>query len=311
MDLKRATVVNFDGDPFMINFWLMNYQKKWCGEVDKIYLLMGYNPGIATDEIRKYNKKLLNKFPEIEVFSFERIVIPEEANKILLERVKEDSVVLSESDAYVMEGGFVNASFNLIETGEADMVASEYRLIEPSLEDGFIGFSRTFCFAKTAHLLNTDLDFYPRTTEGRNLDCFGWMTLQLYKLKPRIIYYKSYPPVEGNIFKTQPIFHVRQMSSSVIGMGGGSQDYLGFKNKNEKYIEEIKKVVSANNAAEWIYVKAIAFKQLMVDFLEDKKGIEGFAKEYQELLNYIIEVLGLPKEKIEKIRSYYRDKFKE
>jgi hypothetical protein len=120
--MKTAAVVHFDGDPVVINFWLLIYSKFWRGEVNKIYCNC-YSDS-ETDSILR---ELFGNYPEIEVIWLSVKQTPEMTNNQLIPKVKEDLVFLTEEDNFILEKGLVANSFNRL--NNVDIVAPDYALV--------------------------------------------------------------------------------------------------------------------------------------------------------------------------------------
>lgn len=245
--MSRAVVTHFDGDPFTLYAWLVLYEKYWRGECDKVYMTVYYNPKTVPANVIDFERRMLADFPEIEADIQAESKPPELGNQITLGKVTEDYVGLIESDGYIYARGMVDQCFRLMENESQDIVAPPWFLIDEPYFNGDLqskGFMRCFTFVKKSILDQTDLDFLPRTipantrltdnyctSKAVDLDCFGWLSWQLLLLTSKITTTPGNVLGPDNILAPYSNFkwvHVRQMSSSAIGMGGG--DY-------EKWVE--------------------------------------------------------------------------
>lgn len=333
MDIKkpqRAIVTHFDGDPFILAFWLKMYTKYWRGEVDIIYMSIAYKPEIITEKIIEYEKQLLENYPEIKVFWQDRWEVPELANARLLKtEVKEPYIGLIESDGFIYGRGIVDQCFRLLEQGQ-DIVAPKWCLIDKKVayEVGTEGFMRCFFFIKKDIFNKIDIDFLPKNIKKGDmigqfivpcdlaLDCFGWISLQLALLKPVI----TYTPANLIGYDTndwlEPLFgnfkwvHIRQMSSSALGLGG-DEFRVWYRDTNE-IIDRVFRIFNEDlpdGAAEWIYKKAIAFKLLFWEQCNDKERLGDFANEYKLVLDTVADYYAIPKEKIYELKGFFRGLF--
>jgi len=145
-----------------------------------------------------------------------------------------------------------------------------------------------------------------------SLDCFGWISLQMLLQNPRIFETPNNVLTPDNIFDGKAYdeygwVHIRQMSSSTLGINGneytiwqkGSDGILNhiFRLFNEEY---------ADGGAEFIHLKAVAFKMLFVEMLADKEHLGVFVSEYKTVLESVIEYLGLNRIRLAEIKAYYR-----
>jgi hypothetical protein len=147
-----------------------------------------------------------------------------------------------------------------------------------------------------------------------SLDCFGWMSWQILLLTNKITYVPDNVLGPDNIFKPYSNFkwvHVRQMSSSAIGMGGG--EYGLWSDGDETAIlNRVLKLFNQdfpNGPAEFIHIKALAFKLLYYDILVSKETLGNFAHDYRQILEAIIDYYNLPREKIYEIKGFYKGLF--
>lgn len=327
--MSRAVVTHFDGDPFLLNFWLLLYEKYWRGECDKVYMSVFYNPKVVPEEAVAFNRELLAKFPEIKIYWLDSWDIPERANQTLLKEVTEDQIGLIESDGFIYGKGVVDQCFRLLDQGQ-DIVAPPWILINDPYISGDLttkGFMRCFFFTKKSVLDQIDIDFMPRTIPAntkladnystdkpQDLDCFGWICWQLALLRLKVTLTPNNVLGPDEIMKPYSNFkwvHVRQMSSSALGMGGG--EYGMWADNNSKNIVE--KVFSIFNEdfpdgpAEYTYVKAVAFRFLFWSIMENKEVLGEFSNQYRQVLDMVIDYYNMPREKIAEIKGFYKGLF--
>src|ERR1035437_10279693 len=176
-----AAVVHFDGDPVVINAWLKVYDI-WRGEVDKVYCNCYFTP-----ETEIILTELFANYSEITVNYLTNKQLPETTNNQLLPKIEEEFVMLTEEDTFIFEKGFVASCFEQLHT--MDIVAPEYAILPPTAwEEYGRGWMRSMFFIKNSLLNQIEIDFLPRKSEYGDLDCFGYVCLQLAKLKPDVIF---------------------------------------------------------------------------------------------------------------------------
>lgn len=328
--MSRAVITHFDGDPFTINTWLLLYEKYWRGECDVVYATLYYNPSIVPEDTIIYCKSLLDKYPEIRVSMLAENKPPETGNHNSLLIAQEDYIGFIESDGLIYAKGMVDQCFRLLENEGQDIVAPPWHLIDDPYMNGDLqskGFMRCFFFTKKSILERTDLDFMPRTilantpvtekySTGTNvaLDCFGWLSWQMLLLTQKITYTPANILAPQNILSPYSNFkwvHVRQMSSSAIGLGGAEYD-LWTKGDNRTIVNRVVQLFGeefAGGPAEFIHVKAVAFKLLFWELLPDKAPLGQFATDYKMMLDAVVDYYGLPKETVHEIKGFYKGLF--
>lgn len=328
--MSRAVVTHFDGDPFTLNAWLTLYGQYWRGECDKVYLTLCYNPEVVSPDVVAFNRTLLADYPEIEAEIIGEHKPPEWGNERTLKKVKEDYVGLIESDGYIYGRGVVDQCFRLMEAEGQDIVAPPWYLIDEPYFNGDLqskGFMRCFTFLKRELLEKTDCDFMPRTipantrltdkyqtTKDVALDCFGWMSWQLLLLTRKITTTPGNVLGPDNILAPYSNFkwvHVRQMSSSAIGMGG-AEFGLWQKGNDTEILNRVMRLIDGDfpeGPAEFIHIKAVAFKLLFWDILKSKQSLGEFANDYRQMLEAVIDYYNIPREKVYEIKGFYKGLF--
>lgn len=325
----RAIITHFDGDPFTINAWLAMYERHWRGECDAVYATVYYNPEVVPADVVAFNKTLLADYPEIHATFEARHAPPEAGNQASLKLCKEKYIGLIESDGMIYAKGVIDQCFRLLEKEGQDIVAPPWYLIDDPYFNGDLqskGFMRCFLFTKKELLDKTDLDFMPRTIPANTqvtdeyktvrdvaLDCFGWLSWQLLLLTRKITYTPNNVLGPDNILAPYSNFkwvHIRQMSSSALGMGGA--EYALWKNDNNTLLDRVLKLVNDNfpgGPAEFIHIKALAFKLLFWDMFKSKQTIKEFAEDYRHMLETVIDYYNIPREQIYEIKGFYRGLF--
>lgn len=321
-------ITSFDGDPFLLNFWLTLYEKYWRGEADRIYLSLFYNPKIIPAPVMDFNLRILERFKEIEVYKQPKWEPPEFTNQYLFSQCKADKVGFIESDGFIFRSGVVKRNFDLLDN--FDVVSAKWDLINyPFVRGdlGVMGFMRCFFFARKKLLDKIDMDFFPReipigtklpnidheTTEPINLDCFGWVSVQVAALQPKILYIPANVAHPDNIENSaqyigNPYIHVRQMMSSALGLGGGEYGFWA-GSVNEAIIEKVFRLFNEHfpgGPAEFTYLKAVAFRLLFYDILFDKAALGNFADDYLQVLQAVAEWYAMPKARLFELKGFFK-----
>lgn len=328
--MSRAVVTHFDGDPFTLNAWLRLYRECWRGECDKVYMTIYYNSKTVPASVIDYEQTMLKHYPEIVPVFLAECAPPEVGNQRALKTVTEDYVGLIESDGFVYERGIIDQCFRLLEKEGQDIVAPPWFLIDDPYFNGDLqskGFMRCFTFTKMELLNQTDMDFMPKhipantrvtdeysTSKSVDLDCFGWLSWQLLLLTRKITYTPNNILTPENILSTHSNFkyiHVRQMSSSALGLGGGEfADWA--KGDNQIILDRVYHLFNEdmpNGPAEFIYVKSVAFKLLFYDLFAGIDALGDFAKDYRHVLDLVIDYYNLPKPFIYEVKGFYKGLF--
>lgn len=314
--MSRALVTHFDGDPFLLNFWLLIYERFFRTETNKVYLSLNAGHQIP-QSIIEFNDKLLARYPEITVRKLVDRETPEVGNQLSLADVTEDHIGLVESDGFIFAQNLVDQMFRLMENDGQDIVSPPWPLIEQGTFSQGQGFMRCFFFIKKSLLDQIDINFLPHTIPSLSnkeisLDCFGWICWQLYNLEPKITYTPAnvITPtniLDSNTFNQYKWCHVRQMSSSALGMGGGG--FYDWMQQDANLVKSIQSMIThefVDGSAQFTYLKAVAFKLLMLDCFTDKGSLTEFAENYKMVLELVIDALNLPIAKLYEIKGFYK-----
>ena len=310
--MTSAAITHFDGDPVTLNYWLYLYDKYWRDEVDKVYLVLSYNPEISVPEIIAFNKKVISQYSNIILIETTIPTIPEIGNKMAVEQAKEDLLFFIESDGLIFGKGLVKEHLDMIREDKCDIVGGDYTLLpEPLATDlNFRGLMRNFLFCKREDFMRTDLYFLPYMYGDIPLDCFGWISLQLRQQNPRINYVPHnclHPSREMDmgLYQKYKWLHIRQMSSSTLGIGTDKGGFIDWMNRDPYSVGTIRGTVLRGNHAEWTYMKAVAFKSLMLERMDN--SILGFIPMYRDTLDFVISALDLNITHINKVMNFYRN----
>jgi len=172
--MSRAVLLPTPCDPFLIKYWLENFSRYYEDDIDSLYVHL--NSSIE-EEVIDYIKGLLEKHDKIKYVYLDHQIEHGEAINQLLNLVEEDYLMLVEDDAYVFKKGIINYCFQLIESGQYDVVGSKrgscsFEILEVAKQkwgldyQGFgdqgCNFFPCFFFSKTQTLRDTDRNFGAR-----------------------------------------------------------------------------------------------------------------------------------------------------
>ncbi len=245
----RAALLPTPGDPFMLAYWLRNFET-WRSNVDELVVFVN---GQTDPEMVEYDRRIIEAAGGRMLYE-NHAVGHDGALLRLLQETNAEHVVLCEDDAYVRKPISVGVAFVEIEDGHIDIVGS------PRHEDYFgawmewgeytpgdlaelrHGLWPAFLFARRADLLATDRIFgdraWPRggnipgwgyvgpqvcdyvgiAAEFVHLDTFFGTTFQLRAagLRTRLVHHvRLYDPkaVEDWLAEDPPWFHVTGLST--------------------------------------------------------------------------------------------------
>jgi hypothetical protein len=179
-----------------------------------------------------------------------------------------------------------------------DIVAPDYAILPPEVWDKYgRGWMRSMFFVKKSLLDKIEIDFNPRHVDEGDLDCFGYIALQLAKLDPEVFLLENHNLNPDNPYLKDYI-HIRQFNSSNLGFG-------------THYFEDFREVkdtglnLKDNPEAVWQWVKSVAFRLLFLESFPDGQ----YKTMYNHVLYSVIETLQLPKESITALQYYYKGRF--
>ena len=177
----RAALLPTPGDPFMLAYWLRNFET-WRDEVDELFILVNGTDPTALDHLTfEYGE------PRGIHWRFTPNRVGHDgAIRWLLENTEADHIVLCEDDAYVRRPEEIGRAFDAIEFGPTDIVGSprheDYassplqgwpRIPTMQVAELRRGLWPAFLFARRADLLATDRVFGDRRWNvGELVD--GW-----------------------------------------------------------------------------------------------------------------------------------------
>lgn len=181
----RAALLPTPGDPFMLSYWLRNYET-WRDQVDELIVCQN---GKQSPEIIDYDRRIVEAAGG-RFYAFEFSLGHDGAMRWLLQNTSADHIVMCEDDAYVRKPLAVRNAFKIIESGETDIVGSprhEDYVTSPLQEWGPYtpgdlaelrhGLWPAFLFIERRHLLETDQLFGDRGwPRGGHIDGWGDVT---------------------------------------------------------------------------------------------------------------------------------------
>jgi hypothetical protein len=181
----RAALLPTPGDPFMLAYWLRNFET-WAEHVDKLVVLVnGFNPA-DHDELRRIIVEH-GTAVDVKAHFSERRMGHDGALRWLLENTEADHVVLCEDDAYVRKPKAVDDAFRMLTSGQRDIVGSprheDYassplqewpRHLTQDHEEVRRGLWPAFLFARRRDLLDTDRQYGDRRWNlGQTIEGLG------------------------------------------------------------------------------------------------------------------------------------------
>jgi hypothetical protein len=245
----RAALLPTPGDPFILGYWLRNYET-WRDQVDELVV---YVNGQTDPEMVEYDRRIVEEHGGRMMYS------PDAAGHdgallAMMNATEAEYVVWCEDDAYVRRPEFIGQGFADIEAGLFDIVgtprhedyAGQWVEFEPYEPGALIELRRglwpTFLFARRADLLATDLwwldhtwmlgdtitDWGVVTPEACayvglsdkyvHLDAFFGMTFQLRArgLRTRLIHHVRLfdaRATEDWLAEDPPFFHITNIST--------------------------------------------------------------------------------------------------
>ena len=118
---NRAVILPTPGNPFLLTYWLDLYLKNIASEVNTLYVHVNTE---IEPEVLDYIKEMFS-IPNV-VFMFTDHQI-EHGNAIdeILNKVKEEYVMLIEDDCYTFKPGLVGKMFGFIENNIYDVIGSK------------------------------------------------------------------------------------------------------------------------------------------------------------------------------------------
>lgn len=237
----RAALLPAGPDPFLIAYWLRNYQT-WAQYVDELRIVVC---GQEDGAIRQYLNEIMAQVPRATV----RFTPRTDHGQVIRELIEEtaaDTVMLCEDDAFIRHPDKLDEIFHRIEIGKADIVGSPRATgsqeilewaktrwgdwqVEPTGEAGPLLWP-CFLFARRDALLQTDRCFgaWGRPAgelilgqafeTDQAMDTFGWTTLQLREAGRRIEVEPNYRAQRYALshWTNAPWFHVGGLS---VGYG--------------------------------------------------------------------------------------------
>jgi len=208
---RVAFIPTMGADPFMVVAFLNQYERVWCDEVSRLFVLQN---SIMTDEIRDFTKWRIERSPNT-VFETRGNAL-QHGNALfeMFQASTEEYIVLLEDDAFVMDSGLLDKYFGYVERGEYDFIGqprgctNEILMMKmwevlkvPDAYRHFATFWPCMALGKRSDYLKTSLNFgvfglpigaYIKeldwtTPEELRGDTFVWMSLQLRALGLNIL----------------------------------------------------------------------------------------------------------------------------
>lgn len=119
--MSRAAILPYPGDPFLLHYWLMHFDKYWRDEVNTLYV---YHNSTVEPKVFKYIREMCQSRENIVFLSHPNQIEHGEAINKTLDYVQEKYLMLVEDDAFIFKPGIVNECFDHLESGRYDIVGS-------------------------------------------------------------------------------------------------------------------------------------------------------------------------------------------
>lgn len=117
--MTRAVLLPAGADPFLNSYWLHHY-RPWADSIDELHVAVC---GPIPEDVIAYTRACIESVGGV-MHYFPKRTAHGKVLTYLLEQTKADHVLLVEDDAFIRKPEVVDELFSLIETGEADVVAS-------------------------------------------------------------------------------------------------------------------------------------------------------------------------------------------
>lgn len=335
---SRAVLLPTPGDPFLLKYWLENYDKYWRTEADHLYIHL--NTPIEK-EVVKYEIGLFEKYGVNYKYVDHQIEHGDAINE-LLDWVQEEYLMLVEDDAYIFTRGTVNACFSSLESGEYDLVGSKrgscsFEILETAKQkwgldytgygDQGCNFWPCYLFTKTETLKKTDRRFGARAwkrgelveplnhiienEEVANGDTFVNTSLQLRAMGLKILCIPQYHgspddlkhyESKENLWDGQSTWtHVGSLSS---GVGGVLVNDFGVSLARRK-IDLERKEFNLPNAGVDEWARRLQWWKTFYDNSDD--SIPEFKEEYIKSIKRLQRKAGVNDKLIIKRQKIYRE----
>lgn len=320
---KRTILCPAIGDPFLLNLWV-NFSKA-RHEADETVIVVDSTPrGSVFEEANSYIFNNLTTDKTVTpIFSREpNLVSVFDTGYAYL---KEGLFAFIQEDAFVFRKGEVNRYFNLIDTGDVDVVGTPmycysgqihpllYKLFgtnEPYLNTLGYAFWQNFFFSSKVMLDQTDCDFSLKHWKkgeyvdflgcymeaGTNLDIMATISFQLRALNTRFKYVAQKLDVSDVNFDIQDVnywMHVNSLSSIFDLIRNG--------------VPQIS--ISDSNKIEW--EKRVSWWEFALESFDpsEARKIPNFAVRYLQVLNTLKTSYNLDVLKINKRKKIIKDLF--
>lgn len=339
--MSRAVFLPTPGDPFMLHYWLKNYQR-WQHFVDKLYVCINTPIG---KEAEDYMKEICVE-NNAEVIYFHNQVQHGDCLNECLERCQEDYTLLVEDDAYVVRPDMIDYCFKLIESGEVDLIGGKrgscaFEILKKALEvwgvqyegigDQGCNFWPCWLFTKKELLLKTDRNFNAKAwnageiVPGVNLvadktiygDTFVNTSLQLRALIPsyRIRTFHQYHAGQVDLEDYEnhrglfdgncPWVHIGSLSSGICGVITDELNRpLAYRDVIQPRDNALNPDWCKNEMEQMEWARRVAFWLRYYDTREPGK-LEELAGLYYVGLMRILATYKIPLKKVHQMQDIY------
>lgn len=118
----RAALLPFPGDPFLLTYWLTNFDT-WAQQIDKLYIYL--NSTIEKPMVDYIYDLCSVRGDKVQLIYRNVQIEHGDAINAMLDLVTEDFIMLIEDDTFIIRPGALNEAFEALESGRADVVGSK------------------------------------------------------------------------------------------------------------------------------------------------------------------------------------------
>jgi hypothetical protein len=229
--MTRAALLPAGADPFLNAYWLRHY-RTWADSVDELHIAVC---GALPPDVLAYTLDCVRNAPNATLHHFAERVKHGQVLTYLLAQTSADHLLLIEDDAFIRERSIVGDTFDVVESGEVDIVAcprdsyASEEIIAAARsrfgnEPRGLAFWPCFLFVSRERLAATDRVFdstlwpagqeFLGTTlvEDGSADTFIWASYQLREQAPVVVLRDGHR-IGDPIPDDAPWFHVGSLSS--------------------------------------------------------------------------------------------------
>lgn len=323
--MSRAVILPTPCNPFLLTYWLDMYLKNVADEVDTLYVHANAN---VRQDVYDYIREMFNIPNVVFMFTDHQIEHGIAIDKIL-DRVKEDYVMLIEDDCYTFKPGLVNKMFVLLENNQVDVVGSKrgscgqeildaskakYDLDYSGFGDSGCNFWPAYFFIKTDDLRATDRHFHAKewragtyiseldytVKENQYGDTFVNTSIQIMAKFPqdRIKYIQQY--------HASPADDILSIRKQGLFDGKAKHTHIGsLSSFNAR--RDITPPVMNNQMEKKEWERRIAFWLKGWEVSQPvNNAMVGYSNLYKQKLDELIETMGLSISRVRQFQNIYK-----